>query len=208
MAKTTKKTTKKKSSEKAAAAETSSEDKTSTKKAKIIVKAILGGERVITEVSDEARELYNQSRFGSLGENGKVELSLLEAYYLMEKGKLEVKSEAGRKVSFEQFVKRARKTEPNFWIRYCVFKDFRNRGYVIKTALKFGADFRVYDRGVKPGEDHARWIVFPVHEASVFTWHEFSSKNRVAHSTKKRLLIGVVDEENDVTYYEIKWTRP
>ena len=126
----------------------------------------------------------------------------------MEKGKLEVKSEAGRKVSFEQFVKKARKTEPNFWIRYCVFKDFRNRGYVIKTALKFGADFRVYDRGVKPGEDHARWIVFPVHEASVFTWHEFSSKNRVAHSTKKRLLIGVVDEENDVTYYEIKWTRP
>ncbi|MBT3814578.1 tRNA-intron lyase [Candidatus Woesearchaeota archaeon] len=207
MAKTkTKKT--KKSSGKAAKSESSSEDKTSAKKAKVVVKAILGGERVITEISDDARELYNQSRFGSLTETGKVELSLLEAYYLMEKGKLEVKSEAGRKVSFEQFVKKARKTEPNFWIRYCVFKDFRNRGYVIKTALKFGADFRVYDRGVKPGEDHARWIVFPVHEASVFTWHEFSSKNRVAHSTKKRLLIGVVDEENDVTYYEIKWTRP
>ena len=84
----------------------------------------------------------------------------------------------------------------------------RNRGYIIKTALKFGADFRVYDRGVKPGEDHAKWIVYPVHEASVFTWHEFSAKNRVAHSTKKRLLLGVVDDENDVTYYEVRWMRP
>jgi len=74
--------------------------------------------------------------------------------------------------------------------------------------LKFGADFRVYDRGVKPGEDHAKWIIYPVYESSTLTWHEFSAKNRVAHSTKKRLLIAVLDAENDITYWEIRWTRP
>jgi len=37
---------------------------------------------------------------------------------------------------------------------------------------------------------------------------DFSAKNRVAHSTKKNLLIGIVDEENDVTYYEISWVKP
>ena len=105
-------------------------------------------------------------------------------------------------------IKKAKKQEPNFWIRYCVFSDFRKRGYIIKTALKFGADFRVYERGVKPGEDHAKWVVYPVHEASTLTWYEFSAKNRVAHSTKKRLMIGVVDDEGDVTYYEIRWMRP
>ncbi len=84
----------------------------------------------------------------------------------------------------------------------------RNRGYIVKTALKFGADFRVYDRGVKPGEDHAKWVVYPVNEGSTLTWHDFSAKNRVAHSTKKRLLMGIVDAENDVTYYEIRWMRP
>ncbi|MBS3116236.1 tRNA-intron lyase [Candidatus Woesearchaeota archaeon] len=183
------------------------EDEEKVKKKKL-VEGILAGERVITESSDEAREFYNQSRFGTLSETGKVELSLLEALYLMEKGRLSVKSESRKQVPFESYVKKARKVEPNFWIRYGVFKDMRNRGYIIKTALKFGADFRVYDRGVKPGEDHARWIVFPVHEANVFTWHEFSAKNRVAHSTKKRLLLGVVDDENDVTYYEVKWMRP
>ncbi|MBW3017686.1 tRNA-intron lyase, partial [Candidatus Woesearchaeota archaeon] len=76
------------------------------------------------------------------------------------------------------------------------------------TALKFGADFRVYDRGVKPGEDHAKGLVFSVPESQGLTWYEFSSKNRVATSTKKRLLIAIVDQENDVTYYEIRWIRP
>ena len=185
------------------------EQKGEKKEKKKPVLGILAGERVITESSDDARELYNQSRFGSLAENGKVELSLLEGLYLMERSRLIIKNESGNKdVPFELYVKKARKVEPNFWIRYCVFKDMRNRGYIIKTALKFGADFRVYDRGVKPGEDHAKWIVYPVHEASVFTWHEFSAKNRVAHSTKKRLLLGVVDDENDVTYYEVRWMRP
>ena len=141
-------------------------------------------------------------------ENGKVELSLLEAFYLIEKSRMEVKSESGRKISLEAYVKKAKKIEPNFWVRYCVFKDIRNRGYIIKTALKFGADFRVYDRGVKPGEDHAKWIVFPVHEVSTLTWHEFSAKNRVAHSTKKKLLLAIVDDENDVTFYEIRWVKP
>jgi len=169
---------------------------------------LFAGERVITEASDDAREFYNQSCFGTVTESGKVELSLLEALYLMEKSRLDIKSEAGKKLSSELYVKKSRKAEPNFWIRYCVFRDMRNRGYIIKTALKFGADFRVYDRGVKPGEDHARWIVFPVHETSVFTWHEFSAKNRVAHSTKKRLLLAIVDDENDVTYYETRWMRP
>ena len=78
----------------------------------------------------------------------------------------------------------------------------------MKTALKFGADFRVYDRGVKPGEDHAKWIVFPVYETDVMTWYEFSAKNRVAHSTKKRLLLAVVDQEGDVSYWETRWIRP
>lgn len=191
--------------------EESSKDKSNDKKEekkKKLVTAFLGGEKVIAESSDESREFYNQSRFGTLGESGKVELSLLEALFLMEKGRLIIKSDAGRKLSFESYLKKARKVEPNFWIRYCVFKDMRNRGYIVKTALKFGADFRVYDRGVKPGEDHARWIIYPVHEGDTLTWYEFAAKNRVAHSTKKRLLMGIVDDEGDVTYYEIKWIRP
>ncbi|MBI2557890.1 tRNA-intron lyase [Candidatus Woesearchaeota archaeon] len=179
-----------------------------TKEHKEPVKAYFSNERVLTESSDNARELYNQSRYGELLDDGRVQLSLVEALYLIEKKRLIVCDSKNRELSFEALLKKSQKVEPNFWVRYCVYRDIRNRGYIIKTALKFGADFRIYDRGVKPGEDHARWVVFPVHEGSTLTWYEFSAKNRVAHSTKKRLLIGCVDDEGDCTYWEVRWLRP
>jgi tRNA-intron endonuclease len=168
--------------------------------------ATFARERVLAEDKNAAHELYEQSRFGEPKEN-KINYSLVEALYLLEKGKMEI-SEGKKKLNPEEFIKRARKVEPNFWIRYCVFRDMRSRGYIVKTALKFGADFRVYDRGVKPGEDHARWVIFPIHEGDTLTWYEFAAKNRVAHSTRKRLLLAIVDEENSVTFYECRWLRP
>ena len=171
-----------------------------------VVAALVSG-KVITEDSDSARELYNQSRFGVVLENKKVQLSLIEALYLLDKGRINVRADR-KSLDFEELVKKAEKREPDIWTRFLVYKDLRNRGYIVKTALKFGADFRVYERGVKPGEDHAKWIVYPVAEGSDITWYEFAAKNRVAHSTKKRLLIAIVDDECDVTYYEIRWTRP
>jgi tRNA-intron endonuclease len=172
------------------------------------IKAVFTGEDVVTEQSDQARELYDKSRFGSISADKKLKLGLIEAYYLYEKKKIELTTKTGKKIDPKTFIKKAQKLQPNFSTRYAVFKDMRDRGYIIKTALKFGADFRVYERGVKPGEDHAKWIIYPVHESESQTWYEFAAKNRVAHSTKKRLLIGIVDDEGDVTYYEIAWKRP
>ena len=171
------------------------------------VAATIAAQRVVTENSDAARQFYDHGRFGKIA-NQKVQLTFIEALYLVEKAKLDILDQRGKPLSDEQFIRKAEKLEKNFWIKYCVFKDLRSRGYIVKTALKFGADFRVYERGVKPGDDHAKWIVYPVHEGSMMTWYELSAKNRVAHSTKKHLLIGVVDEEDSVTYYEIRWTRP
>jgi tRNA-intron endonuclease len=182
-----------------------------TKKEKVVVNGYFAGERVLLESCDGARELFNASSYGQLLDDGKLQVSLCEALYLLERGKVVLfdgTSKKSKPLNFESFLAKAIKHEPNFWTRYSVFKNIRNRGYVIKTALKFGADFRIYDRGVKPGEDHARWIVYPVHEGTTLTWHEFAAKNRVAHSTKKRLMIGIVDDEGDVTYYEIRWIRP
>jgi tRNA-intron endonuclease len=175
---------------------------------KQIVQAEFAKEKVITENSNEAREFFNVSRFGFLLDSGRIQLSLLEALYLIDKKRLEVLDGRSKVIDKDKFMKKAKKVDPNFLTKYAVFNDLRNRGYITKTALKFGADFRVYDRGVKPGEDHAKWVVFPVHEVKALTWHEFAAKNRVAHSTKKKLMIGVVDDEGDVSYWEVRWLRP
>jgi len=147
--------------------------------------------------TQEAFALHKKSHFGEpSGE--KILYSLPEALFLAEKGKIDVLSK-NKKISFRDLIKKAYSVDKRIQIKYAVFKDLRERGYVVKTALKFGADFRVYDRGFSPGEKHAKWVVFVDHESKRLTWHEFSAKNRVAHSTKKNLLLAIVDEEGDVS---------
>jgi tRNA-intron endonuclease len=171
------------------------------------IKGIFVRDNVSVENKGLARQMYSKSRFGEV-KQGKIQYSLVEGAYLLEKKKMNVVDYRGAKLNFDAFLRRVRRIQSNFWIRYCVFRDLRDRGYIVKTALKFGADFRVYSRGKKPGEEHAKWIVFPVHETETFSWYEFSAKNRVAHSTRKKLLLGVVDEENDVSYWECGWIKP
>jgi len=172
------------------------------------IKSVFLVTSILTENSEQAKALYDLNRYGEPDKDGRISLSSIEGLYLMEKQKLEIYDGRNHLITSEDFLKKALKKNPNFRVRYAVYKDLRERGYVVKTALKFGADFRVYDRGIKPGEDHAKWVVFPVHEDSVLTWYEFAAKNRVAHSTKKRLLLGVVDDEHDVSYWECRWVRP
>ncbi|MAG52512.1 MAG: tRNA-intron lyase [Nanoarchaeota archaeon] len=168
---------------------------------------VLEKERVVGDVSNESTLIYDKSRFGErVGE--KFQYSLVEGLFLLDTKRMNIKDGRGKKVKFDDFLKKARRFDKNFWVKYCVFKDMRSRGYVVKTALKFGAEFRVYGRGIKPGDDHAKWIVYPVHESNTTTWSEFAAKNRVAHSTRKRLLVGVVDDEAEVSYWEISWIRP
>jgi len=165
---------------------------------------ILG--EIISSNTAEAYSLYKKSSFGEpVGD--KIQYSLSEALFLVEKGKMEIFSR-NKKIPKKELINKFRKIDKKIQIKYLVFKNLRERGYIVKTALKFGAEFRVYDKGAKPGKKHAKWIVFTDHESKRLTWHEFSAKNRIAHSTKKNLLLAIVDEEGDISYYEVKWIKP
>jgi|TARA_B100002003_G_C13824935_1_gene405842 tRNA-intron endonuclease len=169
------------------------------------IQAHITGE-IVSSNTSEAHALYKKSRFGE-SKAGKIQYSLSEVLFLVEKGKMEV-SARNKKIPKKDLINKFRRIDKKIQIKYPVFKDLREKGYVIKTALKFGADFRVYDKGSKPGKTHAKWIVFTEHESNKLTWHEFSAKNRVAHSTKKNLLLAIVDEEADISYYEVAWKKP
>ncbi len=169
------------------------------------IKAHILGEIIFSNTS-ESHALYKKNSFGELvGE--KIQYSLSEVLFLIEKKKMELYS-GNKKIPEKELLKKFRKIDKKIQIKYPVFKDLREKGYVVKTALKFGAEFRVYDKGARPGEKHAKWVVFTDYESKKLTWHEFSAKNRVAHSTKKNLLLAIVDEEGDISYYEVRWLKP
>src|SRR3989344_8742820 len=126
-----------------------------------VVGHLIGTKVAVREDFQNAQQFFDRSSFGEIfgAQQGvketRIEFALDEALYLMERGKLVV-FDGKKKLTFEQFVKLANKTETNFWTKYQVYRDIRTRGYITKTALKFGADYRLYPRGVKPGQDHAK----------------------------------------------------
>ena len=80
---------------------------------------------------------YGQRLFGRNADTGPLQLSLVEAAYLAQRGVLGVDPEAvvdrGQAVEGERFDRRLR-----------VYAALRGRGVVPKSGFKFGADFRVY----------------------------------------------------------------
>ena len=160
----------------------------------------------ISSVSQDAFSFYEKSRFGEK-KLGKIDYSSVEALYLIEIKKMQL-FQGRKEISLDALVKKLKKRDKKIETKFAVFSDLRKKGFIVKTALKFGAEFRVYDKGLKPGEEHARWILYTAKESEGLNWHEFAAKIRVAHSTRKNLLIGVLDEEGDVTYYEANWLRP
>ena len=140
--------------------------------------------------------------FGEKKEEGLI-LSLYEAAYLLERGKIRVTRE-GREMSYEEFLEYAEKVEPRFFVKYTVFRDVRDRGYVIKTGFKFGSHFRVYPRGKKPGEAHTQYVIVVVSEEDSFEPNEVARMVRVATGIRTKLLLAFVDSENDIVYYKIE----
>ncbi len=161
----------------------------------------------VSSNSPEAYSLNKKSHFGEkVGE--KIQYLLVEAIFLVHEGKMNVLSK-NKVLKKDELVKRFQRIDSRFYTKYIVFSDLRKKGYVLKTALKFGADFRVYEKNSYSKKDgHSKWILFAEQESKKFSFHEFSAKNRVAHSTRKNLLLAVIDEEEDVTYYEVRWIKP
>jgi len=170
-----------------------------------MIQAHLIGDKIFAS-SQDAFLFYDRSRFGEKI-RGRIEYSLIEALFLISEGKMKLFS-GGKIITEENFFRKVKAKDKKVDVKFAVFSDLRKKGYVVKTALKFGAEFRVYEKGFFPGEEHAKWILFTVRESEKINWYDFASKNRVAHSTKKNLLIAIVDDEGDITYYEISWIRP
>ena len=79
-------------------------------------------------------------------------LDLIEGCYLQEISKIQIYKN-NKKISLNEIIKICKKEYHNFDKKFQVYKDFREKGYVINPGIKFGCDFAVYQKG--PGIDHA-----------------------------------------------------
>lgn len=171
------------------------------------------GELNETEVTvwENAEELFENGYYGKLmsSDSGEyLSLSLVEALYLVKKRKLSIG------LSFKKFYEYCLNVDKRFRERYYVYQDLRDRGFLVKTGFKFGCDFRVYEKGVKlkrgpkTQKEHTKWIVFAVPEDYTCSFQELSRAVRLAHNIRARMLWAILDNENDITYYEVLRMKP
>ena len=70
------------------------------------------------------------------------ELSLIEAYYLLEKDEITIFDVKENKfMKPKKFYEIAKRIHHKFEEKYIIYKDLREKGYIPRPGLKFGADF-------------------------------------------------------------------
>ncbi len=193
------------------------ENKNRKENSKKIAHAELLGTRVVVWDEEEGNKIYSEKYFGKWVEEEKVkflQLMLEEAMLLLERGFIEIK-ESGKVLDVSEFYRRCCEIDPEFPFKYIVYRDLRNRGFIVKSGFKFGTHFRVYERGVNPykrGEkssrEHTKYNVHAVPENIDWSLADLSRFVRLSQNIRAKPLLAVVDEEGSVTYYIIKHVSP
>ena len=113
--------------------------------------ATLLEDRVVLWDADASRRLHDHGFYGKpVGE--RLQLSLVESAYLLEKGLIELVTRSGGPIELQGFMAKARQIENEFDLKYSVYRDLRERKLVVKTGFKFGTHFRVYKQVERLGK--------------------------------------------------------
>lgn len=180
-----------------------------------IADASIVGNRIVVWSKEGSAALYKSGFFGKTVNIAKpkeedeatayLELSFLEAMYLLDAGRIRL-SRAGRPVSAKGLLPLARKNMRLFDELYTVYRDLRGKGYVVRPAMKFGADFAVYQYG--PGIDHAPFIVHVIPGSQSIDPVEMVRAGRLSHTVRKKFILATIDEaQKKVLYFMFAWWK-
>lgn len=167
---------------------------------------ILVGDRVEVRDQSEGSRLYTRGNFGYPRSGGGVDLDLIEAVYLLEGRRLEVLSD-GKAMLFEELFRHASAESDGFDIKYLVYRDLRNRGFIVKFETG-DYDISVFPRGKTMSNSRPEFMVRAVSERTAVDISKSVREASYVSEKKKKLLYGVVDEEGDLTYYTLSLRDP
>ncbi len=134
-----------------------------------------------------------------------LQLSLIEASYLMGRGCLSVRGPDGSEISLDSLKEFGRTVQDEFDLRLRAYSDLRRRGLVVKTGFKYGTHFRLYEDS--PDRCHARYLVHVVPGDNTTMWPEIARAVRLSGGVKKEFLFCRVTD-GGTEYMEFRWFRP
>ena len=168
--------------------------------------ATLLEDRVVLWDTEASRLLHETGFYGKpVGE--RLQLSLVESAYLLEKGKIQLTDRQGRSVELADLLVRASQIDEDFELKLGAYRDMREKRMVVKTGFKFGTHFRVYKQvqGTKKAP-HSEYLVHTIPANHVFMPPVLSRAVRLAHSVRKQMVFAYPD--GGISYLEIKRLKP
>lgn len=153
---------------------------------------------IVKKASDIGR-LYNKSHIGTMLPSNILRLSLLEGVFLLDEGKM-ILYQQKKQIGFSSILRQAVQHIPEFETKYLVYKDLRNRGHAIaQTEENLSISFRK----IPQKNETTSCAIASYSERDVLDIT--LTKQLIQQYTKKKnkLWFALVDEEGDLTYYDI-----
>ncbi|MGB9728637.1 MAG: tRNA-intron lyase [Thermoprotei archaeon] len=139
--------------------------------------------------------------------NHQLKLETFEALYLVEKGKI-ILIDDDHALTLEESIDRLSKIDQKLWIKYTIYSDLRNKGYIVKPGFTHeDVEFRVYERDAKPGKEPAKYLVRVLIEGEPILMKKLMDMVKNARDSRKDLVIAIIDAQGDIAYYEVSEVR-
>lgn len=130
-------------------------------------------------------------------------LDLIEGLYLLENGTVTV-TQSRKRITPEMMTDICRQEYRDFDKKYVVYRDFRDKGYIVTPGIKFGCDFAVYERG--PGIDHAPYLVQVYRRSEPVTSTGIVLTGRLAAAVRKQFILAI-PRGSKVDFIAIDWWK-
>lgn len=162
----------------------------------------LDGDKVIV-TDTKVRDYLASKDFGEKYDNYTA-LDTYETIYLVENRNLTVIHRNNEIPKNEIIKKILENTDKAFVMhKYHVYKEIRDKGYVIKTGLKFGFDFRVYPQGQKIDEAHTKYVIDVWPQDKEIKPELIARNVRMALGIHTTFILALVDNELEISYYSL-----
>ena len=177
------------------------------------MKSELVENRIIVWNIEDSKKLFTEGYYGKpIGmPKPKIEeidvpliLDLIEGLYLLENKKITI-TKLKEKLNIEQMTEICKKEIHGFEKKYIVYKNFRDKGYIINPGIKFGCDFAVYEKG--PGIDHSPYLIQVYSRSEMIPATEITSTGRLAASVKKQFIFAIPKGKDEVNFLGLDWWK-
>lgn len=167
------------------------------------VESQINGELAKNSVKISNRSMQNELLSRGYGEKYEKEfvLNSFESLYLSYIKKLKV-FRSKKNISFNDLVSIYKKNDDDIFTKFLIYRDIRNRGYIVKKGFGFGSDFLVYEKG-HYGQKGAKYLIFALDEGT---------QEKIGHIQKnideitkmgKEPIIAVIERRGEIIYYKI-----